>query len=225
MNWQGYEIDAPESWGPEGQITRAQMPPGRTLVVGEPTVPGDALPGTLLPEALPSNHEGQHLPPLGGLSAHCRLRLLGFQTLNPHWDGLALVVKQTRTHWVTLSAGEVIHLQTSATGELAEALGCAATPAEGLDDAMNEADRLPFALAQVKAPGARLGLLIGAEMAAAKALWLGQQAVLIGQGPLARAYLAALQGLYVPVTETREEMLVREGFRALARKFLPQDDA
>ncbi|MGI3164335.1 2-dehydro-3-deoxygalactonokinase [Pseudooceanicola sp. 200-1SW] len=220
MSWIGQEIGTPRAWGPDGATADHPCAPEARILVGAPGVPGDNLPGKLMPEQMQQAPDGIHLPPLGALSAGQRLRLLGFQTLNPHWDGLAVLPGVRETLWVTLSAGEAIHLRASATPRLAKALGCAEEKPQGLDEAMARADALPFELAEA-APAQALGLLLGAEMAAAKSLWLGQQAVLVGQVPLSRAYLAALQGLYVPVTETAEDALLREGFRALARKFLP----
>lgn len=220
MSWIGQEIGATRLWGPEGQTPMRDLPPEARLVVGAAGVPCDGLPGTLLPDELQQGPDGLHLAPLGQVSAALRLRLLGFQALNAHWDGLAVLPGQRETLWLTLSAGEVIHLRASATPKLAKALGCSEARPEGLDEALSRADALPFELARAETPGEALGLLLGAEMAAAKSLWLGQQAVLVGQAPLAKAYLAALQGLYVPVTETVDDALVREGFRALAKKFL-----
>ncbi|QPM91367.1 hypothetical protein [Pseudooceanicola algae] len=220
MDWLGIEIDGERLWDDRGPCGPRDLPPEQRFVVGHAAVPADPLPSELLPDQLPRSAEGFHLPPLGGIPAECRLRLIGFQALNPTWDGLALVVGAERTLWVTLSAGEAIYMQASVTGRLAGLLGCADVAPEGLDDAMSRAERLPFLLAEATGPGKGLAALLGAEMAAAKSLWLGQQAVLLGYGPLAKAYLGALQGLYVPVTETRDEALARAGFRALAKKFL-----
>lgn len=220
MSWIGQEIGAPRAWGPDGACEDRPCAPEARLLVGAPGVPGDDVPATLLPERLHKSDDGLHLPPLDAISAGQRLRLLGFQALNSDWDGLAVLPGTDETLWVTLSAGEVIHLRASATPRLARALGCAEARAEGLDEAMARADALPFELAEAAGPAETLGLLLGGEMAAAKTLWLGQQAVMVGQGALARAYLAALQGLYVPVTEPADDALLREGFRALAKKFV-----
>ncbi|QOL82177.1 2-dehydro-3-deoxygalactonokinase [Pseudooceanicola spongiae] len=220
MDWLGIDRIENRFWSAEGEIPPQVIATDHRLIVGAPDLPMQSIPGKLCPEELPRGAEGLCLPGLGQMTSGDRLRLLGFQTLNPHWDGLALVVQPARTLWVTLSAGEAIHLQASATGQLASALGCVGAVPEGFDEAMSRAERLPFQLAEAETPGQQLAALLGAEMAAAKRLWLGQQAVLIGRGPLANAYLAALRGLYVPVTETSEAALVREGFRALAKAFL-----
>lgn len=220
MEWQGLDISSETCWNEGGECAPQVLSPERTLIVGEPSVPADTIPGTLLPEQLPRDPRGLHLPALGAIDAASRLRLLGFQTLNPRWDGIAVVAGAERTLWATISAGEVIHLQISLTGQLATALACKEADPVDLDAAMGRAERLPFQLGSARTSGERLAALLGAEMAAAKSLWLGQQAVLIGKGALAQAYLKALRGLYVPVTETMETAVIREGFRALARKFV-----
>ncbi|NIZ10507.1 2-dehydro-3-deoxygalactonokinase [Pseudooceanicola sp. HF7] len=220
MDWLGLEIEGERCWDADGPCEMRTLPTDRRFVVGHEGVPPEPLPGRLLPEQLQRSRTGLHLPGLGGVPSGARLRLLGFQTLNPNWDGLALVVCDQTTLWVTLSAGEAIHLQTSLTGRIAGALGCLEAAPEGTDESMSSAERLPFLLGEAETPGQMLGAMLGGEMAAAKNLWLGQQAVLLGQGHLAQAYLKALQGLYVPVTETRDDLLAREGFKALAKSFL-----
>ncbi len=220
MSWIGQEHGEARCWGPDGVTRDRDCAPEARMIVGAPNVPADSLPGNLLPAQLARAPDGLHLPPLEDLPAPQRLRLLGFQTLNPDWDGLAVMPCDSRTYWATLSAGELIHLRISATPGLARALGAAEEVPQGLDEAMARAEALPFELARAGNRAEVLGLLLGAEMAGSKSLWLGQQAVLIGQGAMARAYLSALQGLYVPVTETSEDAVLREGFRALAKKFV-----
>ena len=59
------------------------------------------------------------------------------------------------------------------------------------------------------AASALSGLLIGAELAAARAYWLGQRIVMIGNETLARAYAQALAGQGVPVeTADATEMTI-----------------
>ncbi|WP_163848178.1 2-dehydro-3-deoxygalactonokinase [Pseudooceanicola aestuarii] len=212
MAWQGDIIGDGSVWGPGGRETRRAGV--ARIVVGDPSVLPDRIPAKLLPEALAG---GNHLPPLTGMPADLRLRLLGFQTLNPHWDGVAIAPGPDRTVWATLSAGEVIHVQGALTGKLAHSLQCeGVTRPEGIEAALSRPERLAMLLDEARQPEVTLGALIGAEMAAAKSLWLGQQAVLIGSGPLRGAYLAAFQALYVPVTDTMEDAVTRAGFRALA---------
>ncbi|MEQ9257743.1 MAG: 2-dehydro-3-deoxygalactonokinase, partial [Roseovarius sp.] len=59
------------------------------------------------------------------------------------------------------------------------------------------------------------GHLMGAELAAARAYWLGQQVAVIGPAQGAHATALALQG--VPSTAHAPEDLIAPGLAALAR--------
>ena len=212
MSWRGVILEDDRVWGAEDAT--------QTLVVGDPAVPPQGLPGPVMPEALMSGAGGLHLPPLGDIAAADRLALIGFFSLNEQWDGVAIVVSETAAIWATCSAREVIHAQGSATPRLAGALGVTAGPATGFDAALDRPERLPLLLHGTEG-GAALGALLGAEIGATRTLWLGQQAVLIGHGPLAKGYAAALSAAHVPVTLTDRDALLRKGFDALAARFLP----
>jgi 2-dehydro-3-deoxygalactonokinase len=145
-------------------------------------------------------------------------RIAGFVALHPGWDGvLCLVGAQTR--WVHISAGEVVSFQTFLTGEISVALGTlpslrdaigtkgsdARAFARGLADGMDRPDRLIarfgtfVAESDPVAARSRLcGLLVGAEISVAKPYWLGQQAAVIGDDPMAGLYLDALLAQGVP---------------------------
>ena len=85
----------------------------------------------------------------------------------------------------------------------------------GLAQGLDRPDRLLARLFTLRAEGlldgldpatarARLsGLLIGAELAAAKPYWLGQRVAVLGAGDLAALYARALDGLSVPVRPYR----------------------
>ena len=211
MDWHGRIIGQDRSWGAEDAA--------RLFLCGEAGVPADAATGPVLPARMPGADGVLHLPALGRVPAEARLALIGFQSLNPHWDGVAVLVGERATHWVTLSAREAIHQQGSATPALAAALGLEADRAEGFDPALDRPERLPLLLHDAATPGARLGALLGAEVGATRTLWLGQQAVLIGRGPLAAGYAAALQAAHVPVVLTDLAALREKGFAALAQAF------
>lgn len=128
----------------------------------------------------------------------------------------------THSKWAHVSAGEVVSFQSVMTGEIFALLsqqsvlrhGMAETDedAEGADEAFLDAlsetlsrpERLAARLFSIRAEGlltglapalarARLsGLLIGAELAAAKPYWLGQPVTLIGSAGLSAAYARAL---------------------------------
>lgn len=211
MTWCGQIIGEDQGWGTPGAP--------RLFVVGDSGVPPDPATGAILPEALQPRGAGLHLPALGTVSAADRLALIGFQTLNPHWDGVAILVGQDQTVWATLSAREVIHQQGSATPRLAAALGLTGSQVAGLEAALDRPERLPLLLQDAQGPEAELGALLGAEIGATRTLWLGQQAVLIGDGPLSKGYAAALSAAHVPVTLTSLRELRAKGFEALAQTF------
>lgn len=156
-------------------------------------------------------------------------QIAGFLHENPGWDGV-LCMPGTHTKWVHLSAGEIVSFQTVMTGELFATLSSQTVlrhsmTAEGFDDdaftaAMSDTisrpERLAARLFSIRAESllhgqtaaqarARLsGLLIGAELAATRAYWLGQQIAIIGNGKVARLYQQALetQGAQARLTDT-----------------------
>lgn len=144
-------------------------------------------------------------------------QIAGFLSLNPQWDGV-LCLPGTHTKWVHLSAGEVVSFQTFMTGEMFALLAQASVlrhsvAGEGWDDtafetaaseAISRPERLAARLFALRATdllqgrdgtqtrAALSGYLIGAELAAAKPYWLGQNLAILGMGTLARAYQGAL---------------------------------
>ena len=150
-------------------------------------------------------------------------QIAGFLALNPGWDGV-ICLPGTHSKWVHVSAGEVVSFQTFLTGEMFALLSTHSVLrhsvagwdetgfAEGVAQGMERPERLMARFFALRAEGllhgldpamarARLsGLLIGAELAAAKPYWLGQRVAVIGDATLAALYCKALQGLSVPVT-------------------------
>jgi 2-dehydro-3-deoxygalactonokinase len=145
-------------------------------------------------------------------------QIAGYLAKNPKFDGV-LCLPGTHTKWVHISAGEIVSFQTFLTGEMFAALSTHTVLRHSIDpigwddaafddalaDALSRPDRLAARLFTVRAEGvlngqsggvarARLsGALIGAELAAAKPYWLGQQIVVIGASFLARIYMRALE--------------------------------
>ena len=148
-------------------------------------------------------------------------QIAGYLAGNPGFDGV-LCLPGTHSKWVQVSAGEVVSFRTFMTGEmfalLAKTSVLRLTVGDGWDDAaftdaVADSMARPEAFAQrlfsIRAEGllsgldggaarARLsGSLIGAELAAARPYWLGQNVALIGDEALSRTYATALaaQGL------------------------------
>lgn len=141
----------------------------------------------------------------------------GFLATEPNYDGI-LCLPGTHNKWAHISAREIVSFRTFMTGELFALLGTQSVLrhsvtgagwdedafAEAVGDTLSKPAVLTSALFGLRADGllngtsaahsrARLsGLLIGAELAAARPYWLGQQVVILGEDGLARAYQSAL---------------------------------
>ena len=144
-------------------------------------------------------------------------QIAGFLAREPGFDGI-LCLPGTHTKWVHLSAGEVVSFQTCMTGEMFALLsgqsvlrhsvgGTALDPesfATAVSDTLSRPERLAQRLFSIRADAtlngtapaiarARLsGALIGAELAATRPYWLGQQVVVAGAPALADLYARAL---------------------------------
>ena len=165
-------------------------------------------------------------------------QIAGFLALNPNWDGV-ICLPGTHSKWVQVSADEVVSFQSVMTGELfgllAEQSVLRHSLSDGWDDtvfseAVSDALSRPEALAaqlfnlrardllEGLAEGqgrARLsGLLIGAELAATKPYWLGQQVAIIGAPELNARYAAALEGQGMSVLRARDDAAVLAGLSA-----------
>lgn len=144
-------------------------------------------------------------------------QIAGLIAAEPGFDGVACL-PGTHTKWAHVSAGEVVSFASFMTGELFALLSTASVLrhsvaaegwsapdfAEAVAETLARPERLAGRLFGLRAEGllaglaperarARLsGLLIGAELAAARPYWLGRDVVLIGAPALARAYAEAL---------------------------------
>lgn len=155
-------------------------------------------------------------------------QIAGFLAAEPDFDGV-LCLPGTHTKWVRISAGEVVSFQTYMTGELFGLVAghsvlrhCVsgdgtdeAAFAEAVDEGMARPERLAQGLFRLRAesvlhglpgPAARSrlsGLMIGAELAAARPYWLGQDVRIAGASGISAAYGRALsaQGAAAPVMD------------------------
>ncbi|WP_226782906.1 2-dehydro-3-deoxygalactonokinase [Oceaniglobus trochenteri] len=166
-------------------------------------------------------------------------QIAGFIALNPNFDGV-LCQPGTHTKWVHISAGEVVSFQTAMTGDLFAAISGHSVlrhsvSVDGWDDdafdaALSDGLAKPESLAArlfaLRAEGllhglpnasarARLsGLLIGAELAATRPYWLGQQVALIGADTLCAHYATALAAQGITAKRTDGDALTRAGLIA-----------
>ncbi|MBR2574214.1 MAG: 2-dehydro-3-deoxygalactonokinase [Loktanella sp.] len=170
-------------------------------------------------------------------------QIAGYLAQNKGWDGV-ICLPGTHTKWAHVSAGEIVSFQTFMTGELFATLATQTVlrhsiAADGWDDAAFETgltdaygrpEKLAARLFALRAESllhdlsgtaarARLsGLLIGAELAAAKPYWLGQQIAVIGAGALARLYVTALAQHGAPATQVNAEAATLAGLSAAYRQ-------
>ena len=150
-------------------------------------------------------------------------QIAGVLASRPGFEGV-LCLPGTHSKWAQVSAGEVVSFQTFMTGEMFHLLSTASVLRHGIgagwdeaafDEAVSDTLSRPQGIAArlfgIRAEGllhalspdaarARLsGLLIGAELAAARPYWLGQQVALVGNDRLSAAYARALAAQGVPV--------------------------
>ncbi|MEQ9039266.1 MAG: 2-dehydro-3-deoxygalactonokinase [Silicimonas sp.] len=144
-------------------------------------------------------------------------QIAGHLAREPGFDGV-ICLPGTHTKWTQISAREVVSFRTFMTGEMFALLARQSvlrhTVGDGWDDAAF-AEAVGDAMARPEAMAARLfslraegllhgldpasarsrlsGTLIGAELAAARPYWLGQDLVIIGDASLGRRYAEALE--------------------------------
>ena len=157
----------------------------------------------------------QHNPP--AISSGLETVITGYLSVNPGFEGV-ICVHGAATLWAQISAGEVVSFQTFLTPELITALAGAQHPTDGFCDAVSDTlshpDRLARQLSSARtmnAPDRVTGHLVGAELAAAKPYWLGQQIVMIGN--LTDLYTKALQMQGVEVAVAPWEDMILNGLK------------
>lgn len=163
-------------------------------------------------------------------------QVAGVLAAAPDWDGV-VCLPGTHSKWAEVSAGEVVSFRSFLTGELfawlstgsvlRHGMGGGGWDADafdaGVSDGLSRPEWLTARLFTLRAEGllaglppdaarARLsGLLIGAELAAAKAWWLGRDLVIAGDGALAGLYARALGTQGVTARQVAAEDAVLAG--------------
>lgn len=144
-------------------------------------------------------------------------QIAGFLAQNPKFDGV-ICLPGTHTKWVHISASEIVSFRTFMTGEMFALLSDQSVLrhsvgtgwdkdsfAQAVSETQSKPETLAAKLFNLRAEGllhsqspdaarARLsGLLIGAEIAATRPYWLGQDVAVIGAPELRQIYAAALE--------------------------------
>lgn len=166
-------------------------------------------------------------------------QIAGFLALNDGWDGV-ICLPGTHTKWVHVSAGEVVSFQTFMTGEmfallagqsvLRHSIADSGWNADAFNEAMSKTLSRPEGLAgrlfsirasqlvhetdTVTLRAQLSGLLIGAELAAAKPYWLGQNVALIGADAVSMPYLAGLAAQGIQATRASAKDMTLFGIKA-----------
>ena len=166
-------------------------------------------------------------------------QIAGYLAGNPGFDGV-LCLPGTHCKWVRISAGEVVSFQTFMTGEIFALLSGQsvlrhslnepgwdeAAFVAALDETLSRPEKVAARLFSLRAEGlieglspqaarARLsGILIGAELAAARPYWLGQAVVVIGAGTLAGHYARALAAQGVVAATAPADGMTLAGLKA-----------
>jgi 2-dehydro-3-deoxygalactonokinase len=147
-------------------------------------------------------------------------QIAGILLEDPKFEGV-LCLPGTHTKWVRIAAGEILHFTTFMTGELFNLFSTQSVLRHSLDgegwNAVEFADSVRSMAADPAGLSARLfsiragtlvsgadaatanarlsGLLIGAELAAAKTCWQDRQVTIVGNGAQSEHYAEALRTL------------------------------
>jgi 2-dehydro-3-deoxygalactonokinase len=147
-------------------------------------------------------------------------QIAGILLEDPKFEGV-LCLPGTHTKWVRIDAGQIVHFTTFMTGELFNLFSTHSVLRHSLDgegwNAIEFADSVRSIAADPASLSARLfsiragtlvsgadaatanarlsGLLIGAELAAAKTYWLDRQVTIVGNGAQSEHYAEALRTL------------------------------
>ncbi len=184
---------------------------------------GDGVPEAVPAPVLPKSGGGcpalTQQTPADVIGAWVRIWIAGFLASRENWDGIICAQEGGISHWLHVSADEVVSCQSFLTPRLNEALGAAAAPDEAaLADSLSRPERLAAHLRAAEVAGnatALTGHLIGAELAAARPYWLGQQVAVIGDR---LGYAGALQAQGVPVEAADSGALEALGLQALGKR-------
>ncbi|PZQ51327.1 MAG: 2-keto-3-deoxy-galactonokinase [Rhodovulum sulfidophilum] len=199
---------ARQGWSESPYVTVPGTPRGAVPLV-DPMVKDDSIRVHILP--------GMRQDKPADVMRGEETQMAGLIAREPGFDGVACL-PGTHPKWVHISAGEIVSFATYMTGEVFGLLSGASVLhytmdaggwsdahfAEAVEEALAFPEHISRKLFGIRAeallfdlsPGAsraRLsGLLVGAELAAARPYWLGRDVVLVGESVMAAVYERAL---------------------------------
>ncbi|MCA0042213.1 2-dehydro-3-deoxygalactonokinase [Celeribacter litoreus] len=164
-------------------------------------------------------------------------QLAGLVATQPKFDGILVLPSDESTLWAHVSAEEIVSMRRFATGRILSAFfttglhhGDADAFKDALSDAMSKPETIALTLSALdtqqsngnltpeEAASRATAALIGAELAASRAYWLGQPVMLIGTPALCAPYIAALEAQFVPVLSADKDKLFQAGVDAALAK-------
>ena len=186
---------------------------------------------------IPAVSQGQPADILQGAEA----LIAGYLADHPKFDGI-LYIPGPDTKWCHISAEEIVSFQSFVSAELIASLAPPLTHdfdrptfLNAVHDAMSNPHRMASRLATLRAEqvlnptdasdlaAGIAGTVIGVELAGARAYWLGQMVVVLGDGALSEAYLAALQDAGAMVERASVNGLTPKGLTAIRNDKLEAD--
>lgn len=199
-----------------GRAQRAPQVDGAIAVTVRDGAPRSRFPAALLPKGSALGQLVQDSP-TDTLPALARLICGGAVADTPHWDGIVLCLLPDTAHWVHVSAGEAISTLTTAAPRLMRLCGADGLPdAQAVADAFSRPEKLVSGLTHANAAQA-MGLILGAELAAAKRWWLGQEIWIVGDATASLpAYAAALTAQGAPLRDLTPDACIARGLLALS---------
>lgn len=210
-----------------------QAPEGLALLAGRAATQRP-LPCKPLPDAL----NNPDIPALAQAQPRCvtrgeELAIAGFLAPKPKFDGILCLPGEKTTLWAHVSAEEVVSMRQFLTGRMITAtfadgltLSEQDSFTEALSDTLSRPENAALRLAslhteatlgeisETEAASRASAALIGAELAATRAYWLGQPVALIGPPSLCAPYRVALESQFVPLIEADSDKMIRAGFQA-----------
>ncbi|HEY9040435.1 MAG TPA: 2-dehydro-3-deoxygalactonokinase [Roseovarius sp.] len=215
--WQGNALRTRDFATVAAAISESGMAPDRLLRLE--ALPDAEVPAQVLPTVARALGAVRQSVPLGLLPAAARILIAGALAERPDWDGIVCLPGAEQTLWVHVSAGEIVSFQGAATARLAAAFGAdgGLLDADALGDTLARPERLAVQLNSASLAGdaaAVIGHLIGAELAAMRPYWLGQEVLIVG-GALPYADALAQQGVQAEAVD--QALAWRAGLEALGR--------